>query len=136
MDVQDAMSFLFQRADAMLTFWNFYIVVSTAILGFLSAAKAEWLSNLLCFLLTVAFVLFATGNLSALVQVQEQWDALFNLVPKLEGYKNSFGPLVNSAQPLGKSVLIMFHLFLDLTVVSLIWIIALMRRKRFETISQ
>jgi hypothetical protein len=127
------MSFLFQRADSISTFWNFYIVLSTAILGFLSAAKVEWLNNFLCFLLSLAFVLFAVGNLFAIIQVHGQWEALVKLVPTLEGYYNSLAPLVESAKPVERDTLIMFHLFLDITVVSFIWIIALIRRKHLET---
>jgi ABC-type nitrate/sulfonate/bicarbonate transport system permease component len=36
---KDILSFVFQRADATQTFWNFFATVATAILGFVAAAK-------------------------------------------------------------------------------------------------
>lgn len=41
MDMKDVLSFLFQRADATQTFWNFYTTVFTALLALLMAAIPE-----------------------------------------------------------------------------------------------
>lgn len=72
MDTQQALSFLFQRADATQTFWNFYATTATALLAFLAAAKAKWINRTVCMVLMVGFVVFAGANYWALDQVRAQ----------------------------------------------------------------
>jgi hypothetical protein len=130
MEIHEVVSFLFQRADATLTFWNFYIAVSTAILAFLAAAKAEWLNKFICVALTIGFALFAVGNLWALSQVCDQREALIALISQQEGYDQSIATVVESTHPPDVIVLVPFHIFLDIAMITLIWTIVLFRRKR------
>jgi len=132
MTIDQVVSFLFQRADATLTFWNFYIGVSTAILAFVTAAKSEWLNKYICVAITFGFALFAIGNFSALNQTCNQREALIELAPELDGYNDEIKPVIESTRPPGIKALLSFHATLDITMVALIWIIVLYRRKRVQ----
>ena len=53
-ELKDLLSFLFQRADAMQTFWNFYAGAVTAVLGVVTAGKSDWLNRWVSAALTAA----------------------------------------------------------------------------------
>jgi hypothetical protein len=126
----EILSFLFQRADAMQAFWNFYIAVSTAVLAFLAAAKKGWLNKIICIALTFGFAIFAIANLWAIVQVCAQREALITFIYQLEGFDQRLVPVIESTRPPYIALLVPFHAFLDIAIITLIWKVALYRRKR------
>jgi hypothetical protein len=74
--LKDLLGLLFQRADAMQTFWNFYAGAVTIVIGVVTAGKAEWLNRTACAGLSLAFVVFAAGNFASLDAVRRQREAL------------------------------------------------------------
>ena len=129
MDTQQALSFLFQRADATQTFWNFYATTATALLAFLAAAKAKWINRTVCMVLMVGFIVFAGANYWALDQVRAQRAALTSLIPKLPSYQPFLDDLIESANPPSAWGLRLFRGVLDCAVVSLIWAIPNIRQR-------
>lgn len=129
MEIQDALSFLFQRTDATQTFWNFYATVATALLAFLAAAKAPWINKFVCAVLTIGFLVFAAANFGALSQTITQRAALVSLIPKLESYDPALRDVIESAKPPTACGLTLFHGALDTVVVALIWIIPYIRKR-------
>jgi hypothetical protein len=129
MEIQDALSFLFQRTNATQTFWNFYVTVATALLAFLAAAKTPWINKAICFVLTIGFLVFAAANFGALNQTITQRAALISLIPKLASYDPSLQGVIKSSMPPTACELKLFHGALDAAIVALIWIIPYIRRR-------
>jgi len=136
MEINDALSFLFQRADATQTFWNFYITIATALLTFLAAGKTQWINKKVCAVLTVGFLVFAFANFGAVDQVRGQRAALISLIPKLDSYDPCFKAVIESTKPPTASDLKLFHGTLDGIVVALIWIIPYIRQRNASTVNK
>jgi hypothetical protein len=122
MDPKDILSFVFQRADATQTFWNFFATVATAILGFVAAAKTEWLNRITRSVLTLGFAIFAFANFQALNVTRVQVEQLIALLKN-----TNLAGIGESARPSPFYRLLLFHLCLDVTVLALIWIIPRIR---------
>lgn len=110
----------FDSASGMNIYWNFFIVVSTAILGTLASGKEFTKSKVLKVVMTIAFIVFAVSNLRALLSVLSQREALLamltNVGPKLASLCDTLsGP--------ERGWLIAYHLVADLTVLSAIWFV-------------
>lgn len=130
LSLQQTLEFVFARADAMQTFWNLYIVVVTAILGFLGSSKLAWRTHIVPTVLTIGFLLFAASNFWALDSARRQREGLIahaetQLVPN-EGA--DLGRVLGAVAPPSESLLRLFHAALDLAVLAAIWLIPFVRR--------
>ena len=135
MNIKEVLEFLFQRADAMQTFWNLYIGSVTTTLGLLTAAKVEWLKREVCIALTFVFAVFALSNLSSLDAVRGQRDELVKLAVSVpEFHEELYRPILDSVSPPDKIALIVFHSIFDLFVIAAIWLVPLFRRRRRQPI--
>ena len=130
LSLQETLNFVFARADAMLTYWNLYIVVVTAILGFLGSSKLAWRTHAVPTVLTIAFVLFAASNFWALDSARRQREGLIaHAETQLAGNEGADLQLVLEAvAPPSESLLRSFHAALDLAVLAAIWLIPFVRR--------
>jgi hypothetical protein len=72
MDIKDLLPIIFERSNAMQTFWNFQITVIFGPLGFITTARATARQESVNVLLTVGYVMFALVNLEALMSVTKQ----------------------------------------------------------------
>ena len=130
MEIKDVLSFVFQAVGTTQTFWNFYATIVTAILGFVAAAKIEWLNKMVRGILTAGFAIFALANYSALNQVRVQREALVALIPKLKGYSSSLDGIIASTSAPSFVPFMLFHGALDIAVITMIWVIPYIRLSR------
>jgi hypothetical protein len=63
----EAKPIIFERSNAMQTFWNFQIIVIFGLLGFITTARATACQESVKVMLTVGHVMFALVNLEALI---------------------------------------------------------------------
>ena len=127
-ELKDLLSFLFQRADAMQTFWNFYAGAVTAVLGVVTAGKSEWLNRWVSAALTAAFLLFAVGNFISLDAVRRQRAALIDVALSSSGAL-AVRDVVTAVRPPTAGQLRLFHGALDVATLIAIWGIPLARRR-------
>jgi hypothetical protein len=128
-ELKDVLGLLFQRADAMQTFWNFYAGAVTAALGVVTAGRAQWLNRAVCAGLTAAFVVFAIGNFVSLNAVRAQRAALMRVAEKTKGYDDAVRGVVVAVKPPDPWELWLFHGALDAATIAAIWGIPLARRR-------
>ena len=133
-DLKELLSFLFQRADATQTFWNFYIGAVSAVLGLVTAGKPNWLNVWVRSVITAAFLVFAAANFVALDSVCTLREELMMVASKMKGY-TQIAKVVEAVKPPAKYVLRGFHGALDVAVVIAIWGIPFARR-RYELTSR
>jgi hypothetical protein len=113
----ELLKILYERAGALNTYWNLYIVVALGCLTLLASGKDFVRRREIKLLLTVAFVLFAASNLNAIYDVNEQRRALLRLA------EPPYVDAANASAPPPAYWLILFHSILDLSVVLAIWIV-------------
>jgi len=80
MEFKDVVTLFFERSGAMQTFWNFYIAITLGLLTFFGAVKHSPRLKSVAWLVLVAFGVFASVNLNALLDVTDQRQALADLV--------------------------------------------------------
>ncbi len=68
--VQETLSLIFDRTDAVRVLWNFYIVVALGALGFMAKAGSGRNALRVRRLTAVGFLLFALSNVGAMHQTQ------------------------------------------------------------------
>ena len=120
MDLNVLLPILFERSNATETFWNFYIVVALGILGFFSSAKPMANLRTVQILFTAGFLGFAFTNLDALLWVFAQRKALANEIMTLIP-SGPLAPLKDNILPPGKTLVVVFHVACDITVLAMIW---------------
>jgi predicted branched-subunit amino acid permease len=120
MNNDEIIKLAFDNASGTSIYWNFFLVVSTAILGALASGKEFTQSKALKVVMTIAFIVFAVSNLKSLLSVLNQREALLamltNVGPKLAS-------LCEALSGLKRGQLITFHLIADLVVLSAIWLV-------------
>jgi hypothetical protein len=133
-ELKELLGFLFQRADATQTFWNFYAGAVTAVLGLVTAGKPAWLNVWVRSGITAAFLVFAVANFAALNSIRTQRDELMAVASEMKGYSR-IAKVVAAVKPATKWELRGFHGALDVAVVIAIWGIPFARR-RYELTSR
>lgn len=140
-ELKDLLGMLFQRVDAIQTFWNFCAGAVTATLGVVSAGKSRWLNRTVCAGLTAAFVVFAVGNFISLNAVRRQRAALVTLAeartarvqdaarPAEAGKGPALQELVKAVALPTPRQLWLFHGAPDAATIAAIWRIPLARRR-------
>lgn len=110
----DYLEILVERTSYLNTYWNFYIVVSTAVIGTIASGKIH-VTKTIRVIITVAFVLFAASNLHAILNVNEQRVALIKLIPA------SQSTIADTLKPNDMWQYIFFHVLLDSAVFFAVW---------------
>ena len=129
MELKELLPIIFERSNAMQTFWNFQIIVIFGLLGFVTTARATARQASVEVMLTVGYLMFALVNLEALLAVTKQrWILVGAALPKLpsEGVLADFeAPFLFVENPLSPPYLvavIILHLLADAFLVGAIWV--------------
>ena len=129
MELKELLPIIFERSNAMQTFWNFQIIVIFGLLGFVTTARATARQASVKVMLTVGYLMFALVNLEALLAVTKQrWILVGAALPKLpsEGVLADFkAPFLFVENPLSPPYLvavIILHLLADAFLVGAIWV--------------
>jgi hypothetical protein len=120
MDMEHAqvVGFAIERTAALQTFWNFYLVVATAILAAMATGKMFTATLQFKTLISLAFIGFAFSNLYSMWKLAQTRHALLEFLPTDVAY---YPELKLSLLPPGDSGLIIFHLIMDCIVLFCIW---------------
>jgi len=134
MDFKDVAGHLFERSNAMQSFWSYYITISGALLAFFGSSRR---SIPLTILLTIAFIGIAAANLGGMKNVAQQRVALRALLmnAKTEKADQVFkAPLPSQAviaayldvpPPPPVAGVVATHLCCDVVVIAAIWVLRL-----------
>lgn len=115
---QEVLKILIERGSYMNTYWNFYIVVATAIVGIMASGKEFASSSVLKIILVLAFSGFAVSNYSALMSLADQRLELSKVL------SSDFPTeLKDSLIPMDAIFYRVFHLVMDLVVVCCILVV-------------
>lgn len=112
----ELLKILVERTSYINTYWNFYIAVATGLVGIIATGKISITTPLRTILIT-AFVLFAISNLRAIRSINEQRNALIQLIP------DSFSIVTKTLKPNATWQYILFHILLDVVVIFAVWCI-------------
>jgi hypothetical protein len=134
--LQQLVSQLFERGNAMQSFWGFYITVSIGLIAFFGSSRRP---ILLAILVSIAFVGFATVNVSGMSDIARQrmflWQQLESFGTAttstegvLEGRDFVIG-LKKISQPPNPTGVIVFHIICDVAVLAAIWALTLLGQK-------
>ena len=130
METNDIIAQLFERANATQVFWNFFIVVATAILAFLAAIKITSNPVILCVILTLVFILFAFSNYRGLNNTRIQRVAIVEYaLSSIDCENNKLKAVIESGRPKSENKLLAFHLLVDVIILILIWGIPFLKIK-------
>jgi len=131
MEINDVLSLMFERANATQVFWNFYVVITTAILAFLAAMKVHQKPLLLSAVLSLAFVTFAWSNYSGINNVRMQRVSIAKLATSMNKEKSvNIQGVIDSSIPRSQPLLATFHFVADLLVIFLIWLIPVFKYRQ------
>jgi hypothetical protein len=72
MEFKDLLGLYFERSNAMQMYWNFYITIILALMAFFGTVKISSEIKYVMGILILAFIAFATVNLGALREVDQQ----------------------------------------------------------------
>ena len=125
MDI-DLLKLLVERTSYINTYWNFYIVVATAIVGIVASGKVDITRNIRI-VLTVAFILFTYSNYHAIENVNEQRNAISKNIKNKE-----LVTIKRTFEPNEYWKYLLFHLLLDITVLVSIWRIRINNKKTIK----
>jgi hypothetical protein len=124
----------FERSNALEALWTIYVTVVGALLGF--CATRQKLGLWIMSVITVAFCLFAAGNLSGLRDVTLErvalHAALVNYEPPPEAKQSNnmmelqklVTPTLHPTPFEGGPGILSYHLTLDVLTIAALWIIA------------
>ena len=133
MTLQQLVSQLFERGNAMQSFWGFYITVSLGLIAFFGSSRR---TSLLAVLMSVGFVGFATVNLSGMTDIAgqrvflwQQLDSFPTARTPPEGDTladpNFIDGLKIVSRPPNPLGVMSFHIICDLAVLVAIWVLTL-----------
>ena len=117
LQTKEILSAIFDRVDAVNTYWNFYIVVSLGLLGIMASAKPFTEKVNTKIILTSGFFVFALSNGWAIWDDNNLRHELIELLP------DKYESLACEARPLPTFLLILFHGTIDLVVILSIWFV-------------
>ena len=138
MEMKELVAILFERGNAMQSFWGFYITVAGALVAFFGSGQR---SKLLAFLLSLGFIAFAVVNLQGMYAIAAQRQAIFQIVSAYQPALSGFGPpdipaamtsrqdLLAAAKPPGPYGVGTFHVLVDVGVLAAIWLLTLRPRE-------
>lgn len=117
---KDIVGFAIDRASAILTYWNIFIAVATAIVGIMASGKGFTSSKRLKWFLTFAFVVFAVSNLDAIVRLGELRTSFLLM---LDAANDTERTLIASLQPAPSWQYVLYRVTLDAVVIGAIWLV-------------
>jgi hypothetical protein len=132
MDTKDVLGMLFERGNAMQTFWGFYITVAFGLIAFFGSGRR---SVSLATLMSIVFLGFAVVNCDGMYDIARQRKALFQILDQQQrqseehrtGDASSVNPvaiskeLVDASHPPPPTGVVAFHVFADIAVLAGIW---------------
>ncbi len=128
MQPKEVLTILFERGNAMQTFWGFYITVAFGLIAFFGSGAR---SLPLTVLLSLGFIAFAIVNCDGMYGIARQRAVLFQLLAKplpasdaSRETQTSFipdGELLNASSPPNPRSVVAFHVFVDLVVLVGVW---------------
>ena len=126
MELKDFVELGLAKADAVQTFWNYYLVVVTAIVGIYVSEKVHIIIRAKATkgVLVVLFMLFAASNLNGLLKNWDVREAISSAALNDYQYDEALhGDIVAliTITPEERRLNIVFHLVLDLIMVLFIW---------------
>jgi hypothetical protein len=80
MEVKDILPIVFERANAASTLWNIEIVTILGLIAFFAGAGKQVNHTFVKLAIVIGFVIMASFNLAALIEVTEQRHALVTLL--------------------------------------------------------
>jgi hypothetical protein len=114
----DILRLAIDRSSAIMTLWNIFIAVATAVVGVMAKGFAG--SRTLKLVLSGAFVIFAASNLWAILRLGELRTALLAMLP---ADLPNHAAIVASLSPAQAWQYALFHGILDLSVLAIIWLV-------------
>ncbi|MEA2345041.1 MAG: hypothetical protein QOF63_3210 [Thermoanaerobaculia bacterium] len=137
MATKELLTMLFERGNAMQSFWGFYITVAGALLAFFGSAQR---SKNLAIALSLLFVAFAAVNGNGMYDIARQRHSIFQImIAKPTAPNDDWLSATSSAKnkrdlicasqpptPLGVAA---FHIASDLGVLAAIWLLTLLPRE-------
>ena len=108
------MKILINRSQYINTYWNFYIGVATFVLGLVLSGKFS-INRVTKKLLLVSFLLFTVSNLLSIINLNEQRELLISNINLV------YSVMAEAFKPDHKLSYILFHLTLDITVLTIVW---------------
>jgi hypothetical protein len=127
----DVLRMLFERGNAMQSFWGFYLTISIGLIAFFGNARRP---RILAVLLSLAFIAFATVNCDGMTDIAGQRSVLFNALQsgvRVEPASSSVLPrettenLMEVSEPPTPKSVATFHVLADLGVLAAVWILTL-----------
>jgi hypothetical protein len=131
--LKDLLPLIFERSNAAQTLWNFEIVVIFGLLGFIASARAIAHETTVKLMLTIAYIVFATGNLFALLNVTEERRILVEAALSKLSEERSLAPSKppdfseRVLSPPDSSSVIVYHLVIDGFLLGAIWVFPKLR---------
>jgi hypothetical protein len=124
----DALKAVFERGNAVQTFWNFYITVSLAFLAFFGNAQR---SRQVAMILSVAFLAFAAVNAKALSQRAAERQQLYELALQANEAQpgRPWTAVLKASKPPATAGLLSLHFAADFGVLLGIWVLTLRDRQ-------
>ncbi len=115
----------FERSAAVQTFWNFHITVSLGLLAFISAAHTTLNDVPIAIIITAVFIVFTLSNLAALVEAQKQRHVLAKVMQQIADVSEDVHDrnVADLATPPELWKVKIFHLIMDVFVITTIWFI-------------
>jgi hypothetical protein len=137
MNLQQLISFLFERGNAMQTFWGFYITVSLGLIAFFGASKRP---PHLTALVSLVFIAFATVNASGMLDIAKQREFLWSQLNSYSapGSSTTSNPsdvaiaagIKQVARPPTFAEVKRFHIGCDIAILIAIWVLTLWPRNK------
>ena len=131
MEFKDITAQLFERSNAMQTFWSYYITIALALIAFFGTTQR---SKTLAAIFTIAFVGVAMVNLDGMKNIAHQRLALQDLVAAAKAPSAAavfakpvsakvVDAYISSVHPPSVCGVVVAHLFCDAVVIAAIWVL-------------
>ena len=128
MEAKDLLTLVLGRWEFFLKLWDFYKVVSLALLAFVASFVRD--STVAIIAISVVFIGFAVSHLYGLITTRNQWEALAKATKHKLGLEFSNSEMKDNMENIGnilqaphQNYVIIFHLILDLVVLGAIAVI-------------
>lgn len=135
MSAKDVLAMLFERGNAMQSFWGFYITIALGLMAFFGSAQR---SRRLAALVSIIFLAFAAVNLSGIYDIARQRVVFFDLLATSGSSSETIGTsslplqtrqaLLTASEPPNPTGVVAFHIMADAGVLGAVWLLTLLRR--------
>ncbi len=129
MDEMGLLKILIERSSYINTYWNFYIIVATSVVGIIASGKIQVTTTIRLFF-ACSFLLFAVSNLLAITELNEQRKVLVSSI------SGELSVLAQTFKPSKSYVYTVFHMALNLIVLLCISTIGKNRKQPVSDVKQ